>query len=124
MPTEPRYPPDGGIPRCPICDAPYQTCTGHPAGWDSDPQYPVGIRLPRRVPVRFAGITTQAFQFAPSVKGAVMADKPTVSAPRSGGVHRTFPVPKEDPAKTTTKPAPAKEPAKTPAKPVPKEDAA
>jgi len=50
MTTEPRYPPDGGTPRCPICDAPYQTCTHDAAGGAStDPLYAIDIRLPRFV---------------------------------------------------------------------------
>jgi hypothetical protein len=99
---------------------PYQICTGHDPGWDSSPQYLIGVRLPRRVPVPIRGARTQAYQYAPQVKGAVMPEKPDSSAPppRSGGVHRTYPVP-------TPVPTPAPKPVSKPAsKPAPKEDAA
>ena len=124
MPTVPRYPPNG-VPRCPICDMPYQVCTGHPPGWDSSPQYPVGIRLPRRVPVSFRGATTQAFLAPPNVKELAMAEKTdaTVPAPRTGGVHRTYPRPSAKPKTPAKEPAPAKKPA-TVEKPAAKSDAA
>lgn len=122
MPTMPRYPPQG-IPRCPICNAPYQTCTGHAPGWDSSPQYLVGARLPRRAPVPVPGARTQAFLYPPHVKGVIsMPEKneATTPAPRTGGVHRQYPRPAPEAAPA---PAPAPKTAKTP-KPAPKEDAA
>ena len=54
MPTIPRYPSEG-VPRCPVCDAPYQTCVYHTServrdGADStDPQYLIDVKVPRRV---------------------------------------------------------------------------